>query len=426
MLKAGIIPFMYARWGRLVDALRTGFWFVPMIMLMLAGGLALLLLHVDLLVDPGMKGSLSWAYNGGAEGARSLLSTIAGSMITAASVTFSLAAVALSLASQQYGSRVLRNFMRDGVTQVLLGTFVATFLYCVLVVRSVRGSSIGGGFVPAISVTVAIALSLASLVMLIYFIHHIVSSIQASQIVRVIAEDLARAIPRLYPSQTGKPLWDGGELQKIEGRGETSLSVSTDGYVQNLELDTLLKIATEQDLTLQIVIKPGDHVLAGAEVARVWGTPKLPEQARKSMVDAFILGGERTPAQDIRYQFMQLTDVVIRALSPGINDPYTAINGIDELTTGAAALARRSKVADKRRDEHGALRLIVPTTSIDEVLEQTVGHIAIYAAGDSFVMAGLHHLLSVVEPDLHEERQMATLARLHNELSRREKARSVA
>ena len=413
---------MHERWERLLDLLRTSFWFVPMVMLVLAGGLAILLLRVDRLVDPGMTGSLSWAYNGGSEGARSLLSTIAGSMITAASVTFSLAAVALSLASQQYGSRVLRNFMRDRITQVLLGTFVATFLYCVMVVRSVRGSTNAGAFVPAISVTVAIGLSLASLVMLIYFIHHIVSSIQASHIVHVIAVDLAGAIPKLYSSQAGKPLWGGGELQGIKEGGETSLSVATGGYVQNIDLDKLLKIATEQDLTLQIAIKSGDHVLAGAEVARAFGVPALPEQVRKSMIDAFILGGERTPAQDIRFQFMQLTDVVIRALSPGINDPLTAITGIDELTAAVAAFARHSRVADMLEDELGVLRLIVPTAGIGEILEETVGHIGIYAAADRFVMAGLRRILDAVDPDTHDARERETLARLRNELVRREKA----
>ena len=136
-------------------------------------GLALLLLYADELVDPGIKSSLPWAYSGGPEGARSLLSTIAGSMITAASITFSLAVVVFSIASQQYGSRVLRNFMRDRITHIFLGTFVATFIYCVLVVRTIRGSDFSGGFVPAISVTVAIVLSVASLVLLIFFIHHV-------------------------------------------------------------------------------------------------------------------------------------------------------------------------------------------------------------------------------------------------------------
>lgn len=141
---------MHARWNRWLSVLRTGFWFVPMLMLALSCGLALLLLYVDERIDPGVKATLPWAYSGGPQGARSLLSTIAGSMITAASVTFSLASVALSISSQQYGSRVLRNFMRDRITQVLLGTFVSTFIYSVLVVRAIRGSDIAGGFVPAI------------------------------------------------------------------------------------------------------------------------------------------------------------------------------------------------------------------------------------------------------------------------------------
>lgn len=173
-----------------IDRLRTGFWFLPCLMIFLAAALALILLWLDEKVDPGINASLAWAYSGGPDGARPLLSTIAGSMITAASVTFSLASVALSIASQQYGSRVLRNFMRDRTTQVLLGTFVSTFVYSVLVVPSIRGSDESGGFVPAISVTGSIALSVLSLILLVYFVHHVSTSIQASHIVLVIVDDL--------------------------------------------------------------------------------------------------------------------------------------------------------------------------------------------------------------------------------------------
>ena len=214
---------MRARLERWIDLLRTGFWFVPLVMLFLAAALALALLKLDASIDPGMKTSISWAYSGGPQGARSLLSTIAGSMITAASVTFSLASVALSIASQQYGSRVLRNFMRDRVTQILLGTFVSTFIYSVLVVRSIRGSDYSG-FVPAISITVAIALSLISLVMLIYFVHHVSSSIQASHVVKVIAEDLQTAIPKLYPSGTGLPYPAEHEEEHFFSRNKATVS----------------------------------------------------------------------------------------------------------------------------------------------------------------------------------------------------------
>lgn len=159
---------MRASIRRIKEVLSSGFWFLPLVMLFAAAALAFLCLQIDRHLDPGTLSRLNWAYGGGPEGARSLLSTIAGSMITAASVTFSLASVALSISSQQFGSRVLRNFMRDRITQVLLGTFLAIFIYCVLVVREIRGSDVSGGFVPAVSITISIALTLVSLMLLIF------------------------------------------------------------------------------------------------------------------------------------------------------------------------------------------------------------------------------------------------------------------
>lgn len=414
---------MRARWIRWLDILRTGFWFVPTVMLTLSCGLALSLLYVDERFDPGVKATLPWAYSGGPQGARSLLSTIAGSMITAASVTFSLAAVALSIASQQYGSRVLRNFMRDRITQILLGTFVSTFIYSVLVVRAIRGSDVAGGFVPAISVTVAIALSLVSLILLIYFVHHVSGSIQASKIVKVIADDIEESVPKLYPSQTGDPFEDrsGSALRRERGRVEAAISSS--GYLQSVELSELLAIATQQDLLIELVVKPGDHLVKGYPVARIWGATEMHEKVLKQIIGAFLLGGERTPTQDIRYQFQQLTDVVIRSLSPGINDPFTAINGIDELASGMLLLSKRARVVERRQDDNGVLRLTAPTPSIGDILEETVGHMAIYAAGDRFVMAGLRRVLDIVEQSARGKSETATLVRLRNDLDRREQAK---
>ena len=416
---------MGARWRHWLGLLRTGFWFVPLLMLFGAGALALLMLLLDERVDPGIHASLPWAYSGGPEGARSLLSTIAGSMITAASVTFSLASVALSIASQQYGSRVLRNFMRDHITQVLLGTFVSTFIYSVLVVRAIRGSAASGGFVPAISVTTAIVLAVVSLILLIYFIHHISTSIQASHIVRVIAEDMADAIPKLYPSETGDPSGQRPDTGTWTDRAHTTLAIRKSGYLQTIDLDSLLACATEDDLVIEVLVRPGDHLIAGQPAARILGREVLPESILKRLLAAFLAGGERSAEQDIRYQFQQLTDVIVRALSPGINDPFTAINGIDELTAGVALLVRRARIENRRQDKDGVLRLIVPTPGISEVLDATVGHIAIYGAGDHFVMAKLRRVLDVVERDLKGQAEQETLQKLRGELDRREQAEAV-
>lgn len=417
---------MRAQWQRWLDSIRTGFWFVPIVMLFLSFLLALGCLRLDQTFDPGIQASLPWAYTGGPDGARSLLSTIAGSMITAASVTFSLASVALSIASQQYGSRVLRNFMRDKVTQFLLGTFVSTFLYSVLVVRSIRGSDYGGGFVPSISVTVAIALSVASLVLLVYFIHHVSTSIQASRIISVIAEEIAADLLRLFPSAVGQASRDLASLDLLRTGRSASISIAETGYLQAIDVERLMKITVRRDLVIEIVCLPGAHLIQGMTVARVYGNAVLEGDDLDLTVGAFSLGSQRTPAQDIRYPFQQLTDVVVRALSPGINDPFTAINGIDELTAGISAMARRERVAEHRQDSQGRLRLVVPQVTIGAILRETVGHIAIYGAADHFVMDGLRHTLDIVEPDLKLDENLEAIASLRQELDLRQSAKSAS
>ncbi len=339
---------MHARFDRWLHMLRTGFWFIPTVMLALASVFAITMLYIDQRFDPGMSRSIAWAYSGGPEGARSLLSTIAGSMITAASVTFSLASVALSIASQQYGSRVLRNFMRDRITQILLGTFIATFIYSVLIVRAIRGSDVSGGFVPAIAVTMAIALSLVSLVLLVFFVHHVSTSIQASHIVLVIAEDLRGATLKLYPSRIGSPINEPAGHDDCCERGSASVALADSGYLQSLDLDGLFQEAKSKQVVIELTVKPGDHLICGEVVARVWGTTFLSESDLKEIMGAFLLGGERTPTQDIRYQFQQLTDVVVRALSL---ESMTLLPPSTELTNSPPACRNsRDGVAQRKGD----------------------------------------------------------------------------
>jgi uncharacterized membrane protein len=407
---------MRARLNLWMDNLRTGFWFLPLLMLVLATGAAILLLRVDRRFDPGIHTSVAWAYSGGPEGARSLLTTIAGSMITAATVTFSLAAVALSIASQQYGSRVLRNFMRDRITQVLLGTFISTFIYSVLVVRAVRGTSVSEGFVPAISVTAAIAFALLSLILLIFFVHHISTSIRASHILRVIEADLSSELPRLFPYACGEPFQGSVPREELSSRGRLEVPAEKSGYLQSVDLDSLFDMARKKSAVVEMLLKPGDHIIAGSPIVHLWGVEHANDSDKASIARSFLIGGERTAAQDIRYQFQQLTEVIIRALSPGINDPFTAIIGIDQLATSISELARKPRVAAARQDSDGALRMIASVPEVSTVLDNTVGHIAIYAARDRFVLAGLLRLLNIVEHDLRGEAERSTLARLRQEL----------
>jgi uncharacterized membrane protein len=368
----------------------------------------------------GIKSHLFWAYSGGPESARSLLSTVAGSLITAASVTVSLASVALSIASQQYGSRVLRNFMRDSVTQVMLGIFVATFLYSVLIVRSIRGSDYGG-FVPAISITVGILLTLVSLLSLVYFIHHVSESIQASHIINSIAVDTEQSIRNLYPSSIGEPHGE-ADLKEIKLRGVGSIALTKSGYIRSIILSQLSDLARKRDVVLEVVVAPGDFVLPGQIAAYIYSSQSLTGEEIDESRDAFLLGGERTPIDDIRYQFQQLTDIVVRALSPGINDPFTAINGIDRMTSALVQIARRPRPSAYRFDEDGHLLLVAHRPELGDLLRETIAHISIYAAGDRFVMAGLYRALDVLEPDLQTDEERSTLLEVRDELSCREAA----
>ncbi|MEO8796623.1 MAG: DUF2254 domain-containing protein [Polyangiaceae bacterium] len=416
---------MSARLERVLDQVRTGFWFVPLVMFALASALALVVLHIDAVADPGIKSALGWAYTGGPEGARSLLSTIAGSMITAASVTFSLASVALSLASQQYGSRVLRNFMRDRITQILLGTFISTFVYCVLVVRTIRGTEFSGGFVPAISVTVALALALASLVLLVFFIHHVSASIQASHILGVIGDSTREAILKLYPSQSGRPRPESEPAVALPGENVTVLAGES-GYVQTIDVEGLIELARKRSFIVELVVGPGDHLVPGMPIAKLRGTTDAEPELVKAIRYAVLLGRERTPTQDIRYQFQQLSDVVVRALSPGINDPFTALNGIDELAAGLAQMTTSDAIPSRRYGPDGALCVVAPAPSVSDVLDETVGHIAIYGAGDRFVVAGLRRVLAIVEDRLPSGsgREEATIRRLRSDIDERARVKS--
>jgi len=198
----------------------------------------------------------------------------------------------------------------------------------------------------------------------------------------------------------------------MRGRGTTAVALEKSGYLQSIDLGVLMKITVEHDLIANVLVKPGDHLLAGTSVAELWGAQPVSLETMHALIDAFYIDRERTPAQDIRYQFQQLTDVIVRALSPGINDPFTAINGIDELASALHLLTCRAKVQEQRKDDSGALRLIVPTASVGEILEQTVEHIAIYAKDDSFVMTRLRRALDSTTRNLRNPEDAARAERV--------------
>jgi uncharacterized membrane protein len=338
-------------------SLTSTLWFVPAVMTLLA----LCLGFGSIAVDDALDGATGWAYSGGPEGARELLAAIAASMITVAGVSFSVMIVALTLASQQFGPRLLRNFMRDTGNQIVLGTFIATFTYCLIVLRTIRSDQ--SDFVPHVSVSLSIVLALASLAVLIYFIHHAAVSIQAPELIAMVANDVAEGIERLFPEKLGQPPEAGPAhaseetLKDFEIHG-APIEAKTTGYLQSINSDGLIRSATESDVVVLVKCRPGEFVIEGNELARILPRERINSQMADEIRGNFLLGTQRTHLQDVEFSIRQLVEVAVRSLSPSVNDPFTAINCIDRITFALCLLAERSFPSSLRHDKHGNLRVI--------------------------------------------------------------------
>ena len=321
------------------DDLRTSFWFLPTFLVAAAVALSLATIHLDRATPYyNWIATLGWTFTRGPEGSRAVLSTVAGSMMTIASVTFSITVVALQLASSQFGPRLLRNFMRDRGNQVAIGTFIATFTYCLLILRAVNGTE-KEQFVPHISVTVGLLLALVSLGVFIYFIHHAAASIQAENVIAGVSRELHQALDRLYPECMGR-----GAPAEARGRGlpeafgseARPVSCRESNYLQAIDVDGLLELARGRDLVLRIVQRPGKFFFQGGDLAEVWPGDRVDDELAEAIRSAFYFGPRRTLTQDVEFAFDQLVEVAVRALSPGVNDPFTAIDCVDRLG-GASA-----------------------------------------------------------------------------------------
>jgi uncharacterized membrane protein len=323
---------------------------------------------------------LDWSYSGDAEGASLLLSTVAGSMIAIAGTVFSMTLVALSLSSSQLGPRLLRNFMRDTANQVVLGTFVATFVYCLLVLRTIRRAD-EVAFVPHLAVSIGVLLAVISIGVLIYFIHHVSVSIQADEVVARVGRELADGIDRLCPSVSGEA---GRDTSKAPGESELPaafdrearpVGAAKDGYLQRIDRDTLMALATREDLLLRLERRPGHFLVKGRALLRVWPGDRVTDALLSQLNAAFVLGDQRTAAQDVEFSFHQLVEVAVRALSPGINDPFTAIACVDRLGSALCRLAQRDMPSPFRFDPHGRLRLVAHGSTFAGIVDTAFNQI---------------------------------------------------
>lgn len=329
----------------------ASYWFYPALFAILSLLLALATIYLDRVGWADFLADIEWLQPARPEGASNMLTVIAGSMIGVASTVFSITIAAVAYASGNYGPRLLTNFMEDKGNQLSLATFIGTFVYSLTVLRVVRTAEeqpllIGNpdassGFVPQLSLLVAYGLMALSIMVLVFFLNHIPASIRINTVLEGIGERLIKDIKVLFP----KPARSSVKVQTPEG--DPIAAVDT-GYIQGIDFDGLQSIAERENGKLRLNVRTGDFVHPNMTLA-LWDDLDADETSPDKEIRAcFDMGGMRTPAQDMQFLIDELAEIALRALSPGINDPFTAITALHWLGAATAELGRR----DLRRSFH--------------------------------------------------------------------------
>ncbi|MGB3647374.1 MAG: DUF2254 domain-containing protein [Desulfobulbales bacterium] len=373
---------------QLYSNLRSSFWFAPSVIVAYSIALAVILVEADSAVSDRWLAQWPRLFGAGAAGARDMLSTIAGSMMSVMGVTFSMTLVALTLASSQYTSRILRNFMRSHVTQYTLGVFAGIFSYCLIVLRTIRGSG-EVEFVPGLAVFFAFVLALGSVGVLIFFIHHIASSIQASSIIPSVAKESIAVIDRLFPEKIGQgPDEDEDKdqvLRSLEKLTWRPVPAKVSGYIQSVNNDALMRLARDRKTILRMEHGIGDYVVEETGLASLALEDPLDQETIAALNSSYNISSHRTVEQDPAFGVRQIVDIALKALSPGVNDTSTAVMCVDYLAAILARLASR-QLPSSRRYEEGELRVITIAQTFKSLLADSFDQIRRSAEGNVAVM----------------------------------------
>jgi uncharacterized membrane protein len=385
--------------GSIRDSWRSQLWPIPTAGVVVAAALGVALPRFDAGINDDLPVTVTgYLFSGGPEAARTVLSAIAGSLITVTSLTFSLTVVTLQLASSQYSPRILRTFTADRFVHVTLAVLLATFVYSVTVLRVVRASlSDQSAFVPQLSVTLAYLFGLGSVTMLVLFLAHLARKIRVESMLRDVHVETVRTMDRMLGDEPA-------DQPGLPGAPDGVLLVCavSSGFLTSVDERTLRIAAIDADAVIVIDRLPGDSLIAGTPMARVWARDgaSLDDETLEALAEtvaaAVRTGFERTAAQDPAFGLRQLVDIALKALSPGINDPTTAVHALSHV----AALVCRAVGGDlgprRLRDDDGRVCVVLHRPDLAMLLELAVAQPRRYGAGEPEVLARLFALLREV------------------------------
>ena len=381
------------------NELKATFWLVPVLIIVLSILLAIGFVYLDQLIAFSPEGPGRFFFVDNVDSARNILSIISGAMIGVAGTVFSVTLVALTLASSQLGPRLIKNFMYVRLNQVVLGAYVSTFLYCLIVLNSLQEND-DFVFIPSLAILLAIIAAIANIVLLIIFIHQISISIQADKVISDISSFISKKIKVLFPEKMDDEEEPGNNLpvENIKSEYDTIVEVKSPrhGYMQYVDNDSLIDLMTRYDALFEMSYRPGDYIVNDIVIGKLYTNNNVEEDQIEKILFQFVIGNTKTAQQDLEFSIHQMVEIAGRALSPGMNDPFTAIACIDNLTATMCYLAQVKFPSKYRIDDKKELRVIADTIDFDGVLDAAFNQIRQFSAGNTAVIIRLMEVLLII------------------------------
>ena len=384
------------------DRMSVNFLFIPGVMALGAVLLAWSMYWLDGQIPNEVLNTSRFIISGSPGELRGYLFSMATAVLTTAGVVFTLLTLPLSTVAAQYGSRLLRIFLGDRTTQFVLGIFVATFAYCVFSAMAIPPVEVQPEG-PQITITIGLYLLVASFACLILLIQHISMMLQAPNIAAAAGVELLEVV-----RETNLPDTIGSENQRRTGKSPPDslteaeahpVRANITGYIQYVDPAFILPLAEKKDLVIRLMPKPGAFVRTGMVLARVWPADRVDEELDNEIRNTFHLGNQRTPTQDVEYGVNQLTEMAVRAMSPAINDPFTAMTCLDYIGEGLALFARRGAISPNVYDGHGQLRLIFEPVTFDELLSAAFDMLRHASADNARVLLHMLETINIISQD---------------------------
>ncbi|MEX1001655.1 MAG: DUF2254 domain-containing protein [Crocinitomicaceae bacterium] len=380
------------------NELKATFWFVPVLIIFLAILLALGFVYLDYQLNIPQEGISRYLFIGSVDSARSILTTISAAMIGVGGTVFSITLVALALASNQFGPRLIKNFMYDRLNQIVLGAYIATFIYCLIVLNMIKETE-QHVFLPSVSISLAMIMALLNIILLIVFIHHIAVSIQADKVVSRISETLLQNIKTLFPDKLEDESDEQKEHDEASAKSDYKYSkpllAEKNGYLQYIDTKMLKKLTVEMDGLIALHFRAGGYLVEGIQLGTIYSHEELTDEQIKKTHDVFVVGQSRTQQQDAEYAVHQMVEIAVRALSPGVNDPYTAIACIDNLSAVMSYLAK-ANFPSAYTYEEDQLRIIEEKLTFEGVLDAAFNQIRQFSKESPAVVIRLMEALNTI------------------------------